>query len=77
MYAYHKFGVTATLFKKDKFWQGPSRTIAENWDIKTPSVGTILTSYLSLFRDFGLDHVILGIRLFCFQDKKLKFFASV
>ena len=60
MYAYHKFGVTATLFKKDKFWQGPSRTIAENWDIKTP-----------------LDHVILGIRLFCFQDKKLKFFASV
>ena len=54
-----------------QYWMNTAnpKTVAENWDSKAPSVGTILA--------YGLDHIFLGVKLFDFQDRKLKFSASV
>ena len=45
--------IVQTVFMNAKVFP---KTVAKNWDNKTPSVGTIF----------------LGIKLFCFQDRKLK-----
>ena len=44
-----------------KYWSwGQNR----RWKLGQQS--TIFWNYLSLFRDYGLDHIFLGIKLFCF-----------
>ena len=39
------------------------KTFPENWDSKAPSVG----NSFGLFRDYSLNHMCLGIKLFCFS----------
>ena len=43
--------------------------------LKIRTASAICWNYLGLFRDYGLDHIFLGI--FFFQDRKLKLSASV
>ena len=42
-----------------------AKIVAENWDSKEPSAGTI-------FRDYGLDNIFLGIKAWfvCFKQMK-------
>ena len=48
-----------------------------NLHFKIRTEGTSFWTYLGIFRDYSLKVFFLGIKLFCFQDRKLKFLASV
>jgi hypothetical protein len=38
--------------------------------LKIGTAKAICWNYLGLFRDYGLDHIFLGIKLFCFLKWK-------
>ena len=45
--------------------------------LKIGTANAIGWNSLGLLRDYGLNYIFLGIKLFCFQERKLKFSASV
>ena len=56
--------IRAIVQEKQSFLMVSGKTVTENWDSKPASVGT---TYLVLFRDYGLHHIFLGIKILFFK----------
>ena len=75
--ACHRCTITHVCRLKNTRWKVKLASAGQNRCWKLGQQNAICGNYLVLFRDCGLAHIFLGIKLFVFQDKKLKLLASV